>query len=558
MPKISSFRSDERGAVAATYAIALFGLVAIAGVGFDYARMAGMHSELQNGADQAALAAATQLDKGSGACARASAAAVGMLRNVTLLANDGDPDGNAVTFEPEPNCDATGFIRFWQNREGTTAATSDADARFVEVVTTPRVARYALTPIVDALDSGEMRARAMAGIGSAICRVPPLMICNPAEPETNLNVLLPFDVEANRGAGIKLVANNSYTPGAFGFLETGSGNSANQLLAALGWDVRRGDCVSIDGVEVKEGLTASVMDGINTRFDMPGSGNSCPTIGGVTGQCSPSINVRKDLVRKNTGNNISWSVHEGNAGNFATEAYRPTSRALYPSTVTPRIMGHPRDLCHAWSNDGDCPLVNGNQSPRLGNGEWDIDAYWRSNYGTSYPAGTIATNSYGTLSRYTYPTRYQVYRWESEKLLAGTLPGVVKDAGTNPAQAAYAQPQAGQMLALPSSPYGRVPGSDLDRRRLSVAVLNCSALTNSANGYNNLNNRELTPTTWIDIFMVEPAIARSRCQGGGSGCNNRYTENTDVYVELIERTDIGGSSGANLQTIRRDVPYLIE
>ena len=44
---------DDRGAVAATYALSLTALILIAGVGFDYGRLAAMDSELQNGADQA-------------------------------------------------------------------------------------------------------------------------------------------------------------------------------------------------------------------------------------------------------------------------------------------------------------------------------------------------------------------------------------------------------------------------------------------------------------------------------------------------------------------------
>ena len=68
-------RNDD-GAVAATYALALTALIMIAGVGFDYGRLAAMDSELQNGADQAALAGATQLNGASGACSRASAAAL--------------------------------------------------------------------------------------------------------------------------------------------------------------------------------------------------------------------------------------------------------------------------------------------------------------------------------------------------------------------------------------------------------------------------------------------------------------------------------------------------
>ena len=59
---------DDAGAVAATYAMSLTALMVIAGVGFDYGRLAAMDSELQNGADQAALAGVTQLDGASGAC----------------------------------------------------------------------------------------------------------------------------------------------------------------------------------------------------------------------------------------------------------------------------------------------------------------------------------------------------------------------------------------------------------------------------------------------------------------------------------------------------------
>src|SRR3546814_8487383 len=82
-----------------------------------------MDSELQNAADQAALAGASQLDGQNGACLRASAAATTLVANLTLLANDGD--GTAVTLPPEPDCDAAGQIRFWQDGEKTTAATDD-------------------------------------------------------------------------------------------------------------------------------------------------------------------------------------------------------------------------------------------------------------------------------------------------------------------------------------------------------------------------------------------------------------------------------------------------
>ena len=104
---------NEEGAVAPTIALALIGLIAAAGVAFDYARLASMDTELQGAADQAALAAAAQLDGETGACARAAAAAAGMVANQTRMSNDGN--GLPIVVPNEAGCDATGQIRFYQD-----------------------------------------------------------------------------------------------------------------------------------------------------------------------------------------------------------------------------------------------------------------------------------------------------------------------------------------------------------------------------------------------------------------------------------------------------------
>jgi len=61
------------GAIAPLTGLALFGLIAAGGIAFDYARLAGMDTELQQAADQAALAAATQLDRSDESQTRATA-----------------------------------------------------------------------------------------------------------------------------------------------------------------------------------------------------------------------------------------------------------------------------------------------------------------------------------------------------------------------------------------------------------------------------------------------------------------------------------------------------
>ena len=50
-----SYLANEDGAVAAMYAIALTGLIVIAGAAFDYGRVAALDTELQGAADQAGV-----------------------------------------------------------------------------------------------------------------------------------------------------------------------------------------------------------------------------------------------------------------------------------------------------------------------------------------------------------------------------------------------------------------------------------------------------------------------------------------------------------------------
>jgi Flp pilus assembly protein TadG len=500
--KWSQFRKNESAAVAPTIALSLFALIAVGGVGFDYARMAAMDSELQNAADQAALAAATQLDGETGAMTRATTAAQSLVTNSTLFSNDNV--GSTAISIPTAN------VVFYVDKAKATVATSDADANFVEVTTVTREANFALTPIVAAFSSGALDAIAFAGVGSSICRTPPVMFCNPFEPD-----MLTFDANALRGRGVRLVTGNADVPGNFGWLKTGIGNGAGALAQALGGDVPPGDCVSGDGVSTKTGMNAVVLNAFNTRFDLDINGNNtCPA--GVT--CSSALNPRKDLVRVN-----QCGINGNNGWQEAPNPYRPTS--LSPLTGGyPDIMGHPRDICHAIGFESGCaagPDVGG----RIGDGLWDRDAYFRVNYGyTSSSAWQTATGLSSTA------TRFEVYQWE----LANPQPAVPQGSfgGTN----GYHYP-----VCRPAAAAGTP-----DRRRISAAVINCMDL--------GLNGSEdnVSVLKWIDLFLVEPAFNR------GSGVNKR-TEDKEIYVEVIGETTAGGGNGSGgNQVVARDVPYLIE
>jgi Flp pilus assembly protein TadG len=80
---LRTFLRSADGAVAPTIALSLAALIAAGGIAFDYARLASMDTELQSAADQAALAAATQLDGEANARARATAAAQNLVANLT-------------------------------------------------------------------------------------------------------------------------------------------------------------------------------------------------------------------------------------------------------------------------------------------------------------------------------------------------------------------------------------------------------------------------------------------------------------------------------------------
>jgi hypothetical protein len=54
---------------------------------------------------------------------------------------------------------------------------------------------------------------------------------------------------------------------------------------------------------------------------------------------------------------------------------------------------------------------------------------------------------------------------------------------------------------------------------------------------------------WLDVFLVEPSIAR------GSGPSQRTT-NGDIYVEVIGVTTSGAGDTDSLP-LRHDVPYLL-
>lgn len=511
------FFRNEKGNVAPTVALSLTALVAAGGIAFDYARLASMDTELQDAADQAALAAASQLDGQPRAMERATAAATTLIQNNTRFSNDKNASGISVTINPSlvfylTKADAEA------NTNGFTDVTRYADAHFVKVAVNPRRAFYAFTPVVAATSSGNINAEAVAGLGSAICKVPPLMICNPT-PGT------PFDASLYRGKGIRSVANqgNQWSAGGFGYLSVG-GIDTPSTQEAMAFENPTFSCQNIDTGQVDTGNPTPAINAVNTRFDIYDISGG--TLSNCISQnlCPAAVNVVKDVIRKpnsgcgtrnghNNGND-AWHLPDnmyspkpknGTGGLGAYDANTPTASGAVDA------MGLPRDLCHYDTYGSACPGTDA----RLGDGNWG-----RKDYVTKYHSAQLPPN-------WTTMTRYDMYRWEIDN---NRVPGSAQNPFTALASGDKMEGRPVCNTAAPSDPLR-------DRRVFTVAVVNnCASLHGTS-----------TPAqigSWIQVFFVEP---------GMNGRGNGSTQG-EIYMEVIGNANVGTGG----QIVRRDTPYLVK
>jgi Flp pilus assembly protein TadG len=492
----------RKGAVAPIVALSLIGLLAVGGVAFDYAHMAGLHTELQDAADQAALAAATQLDRSSGACARAAAAAANLLNNTSLFGS-GAP---AITVANESTCDATGDVRFYQSYDDATdtygsAATKDSEAKVVAVTVGGKTANFALTPIVGVFSSGTISAEATATLSSGICNVPPLMMCLP----TGSN----FPTASDIGKGVRLQpgpTTGAWAPGDYGYLDFGNG--ASGLKINLGKNSDSAGCVdNSNGIPTEPGNKASVTDALNSRFDLyPASSSACNP---STGDYCPAMNTRKDLIKteeteiNGTAGTQPATPQCGAAGaKIVNQSNSTDANGFIQNTAT---KGFPRDTCHI---DGTC-------TTNFGDATWDRTTYFAALHpGELSNAATWAGKTTSTV------TRYDVYRWEladTATRLAARLESTTVSYKANGQsgngkwtftnQCAYPYPKNATGVAASST--------QKDRRVLTVAGVDCT-------GFNGKSNAIVK--SWIDVFLVEPSLDRTAPYATGK---------SQIYGEII-------------------------
>lgn len=292
-------------------------------------------------------------------------------------------------------------------------------ARFVEVTTAPLTHVNTFLRAVGATDDLTITTTAVAGGRQTVCRSQPLMICNPAE-ETLIGA--GFDISLWRGRQVRLVSQSSgaYVPGNFGYLTSG-GNGANALAEALASTAGANICYGTS-VETEPGQNNGARNAINVRFGIYEN----PQFGG------------------NARNN-----------------------PLYAPDVNTRTM--PRDL-----------IFTGPGS-RFGNGRWNCESYWNSNFTGSGVARPLAcTANTNTISR------YQMYQFE----IANNL-----------------------QLAPPLNVSNQMAG----RRIVYVAVVNCRE--------EGLNGRDTVPAmTYLKVFITEPVTSPS---------------NVELHGEIVDVVQLG-------------------
>ena len=471
------FARDERGNISPLYALVLMVLIALAGVGFDYGRLVAMQSELQNAADQAALAAASQLDGQDDAMVRARNAATTTFAqasseyaNVTRVANDGEgATVSGLTFT---------FFESYENDAPGPQVTSDADgarAHVVRVTANGRKVFYALTPVVGAFTSGAISANAMAMLKKAACNVPSIMVCVDRND---------FPLPADAGKALRMRWKSSkdispLAPGNWGFLDI-EGVPDSQY--ELGENNNPG-CINLENLITEPGFRNTEPEALNTRFDMPTNKLQCKE----NGDFCPSENTRKNYALAFTGTvtspNATLTIADVR-GALSCPATVPTGK---PSWVPfgdiavidrPSVDAFTLDSCFY---SGTCTY--------LGDGNWNIERYLAAHH-----PGVLA-------SAFDTGSRYEVYQWEianKATRLAARIVGFNPDSkpqktGANYRHSityhcSYPQPKFSTPLA-PSA-------TQKDRRVVTVAAALCEGIT---------GRKPVDILGWMDVLILDPS-----------------------------------------------------
>jgi len=252
--------------------------------------------------------------------------------------------------------------------------------------------------------------------------------------------------------------NTPYAAADYGFLNSPTLGSDDASLIDGIAVLRPPVCFRQRGVNLRQGLVRSAREGFNVRFDIYEEAMSDRS---DSSNYRPALNVRKGYV---------IPIDEGNQNACASRR-----GANWP-------IGSPPDQVTGLPLDGTWPDFS-----NMGEGNWDLNTYWRVNHQGKAPAledgsGNIVATS-----------RYRVYRYEIEHGLVGD----VSQGGESGAPACY----TGDDLT-------RIP----DRRILHAAIINCQSVPSMDDTQANV------PVAAFGKFFLTLPLQRSQ---------------TDLYVELV-------------------------
>ena len=500
---LTAFWRRRDGSIAVVFAIMLAVFLGVSALSFDLGRTFNLHTELQSAVYAAALSAATQLDQEAGSRNLACLAAVGqpfpcdnlvidatvaLAENGQTFANDGQGAQVAlftVNFLIDLVKDAGGNYL--------NPATGDADANYVEVIATPRSVTNWFAGVIGALTSTPVNARAVSGLGSAYCQVPPMFVCQPGGN--------PFTA-ADIGKGVWMkgkdpgAGGGAWTDGNFGLLALpGQNLSAAAIRDAMGNVNPAAACFGVGETnETKPGETTSIQTGMNIRFDMYGN----PMNGAGfqdNPQYQPSVNNVKGLLRPTAANkcgptpNTQGWHHPDIAGGNKYDG--PGD----PDVPVADAMGFPRDTCaYTVAEGGTATCRPGATGGRFGDGQWDFDNYMTVNHASVGMAEAAWDAAFGDGNG--EARRWEVYEWEN----AGNLSENVANEETGPlCYTAGAVPDA---VVIPAN----------DRRLLCIASVDCTGLGGGT--------QPIVADQWIAMFLTEPI-------GHYDG------DNKSVYMEIV-------------------------
>ncbi|GKY88613.1 pilus assembly protein TadG-related protein [Sinisalibacter aestuarii] len=508
---ITRFARCERGGVLAFWGVMLAVMLGLVAMSFDFGRVQITQSELQAYADHVALAAAGELDGLPDALSRATEAAEATISDSqtfgsgdTLLS--GETDYTLTFLSALPASDATAITATTTNPAAAVYARVEVTAQTVELVFGRAFAALSGTPAM----ANVVGATAVAGFTSYACDVTPMMFCLPPgwNPDAHVGDLIQLRAGGNGAA---------WTPGAFGWLDpskvlvdaTGpcagkTGSHLDRCLIGAAGPITQ--CFSYHGVDIEPGQkTGSLEAAINTRFDLFNA-----TMNGEKNDpaYAPAPNVIKGIVPK--GKNAAC------IGN--NEA------------VSPNTIGLPRDDCFGATNT--CNNLNGGLGPRFGDGDWDRDRYFETNYAPFDGTVPVAIQSWldDNAADADAPTRYEVYRAEiamSGDILTGDGDGDGHD---------------GNPIAETGRPICNTqtnPVVDHTRRVILAAGINCGAPNNISGAASGI-----PVENYVKIFLTEPA--------SNDGTGNTFS----IWGEVIGTAGGDGSGAIDDVGIFRDVVQL--